>query len=193
MMAAMMSHGYYALSEKLYPPYSEKSGGRFILAALNDRYWPITAFKRIGCPSQKRCSTFGPGARDRSVRRLQGKDQNDTLPTVAANSATGCENPKQSRREAPQNLSWRFFSSSIRLYGGCAWETFGSTGCLDCRFLTPRTAVTQAREKARGSSSNQGSLPMTRTNPLKICLSPLRNPQSHNALPRHTSPIGGAK
>lgn len=77
-------------------------------------------------------------------------------PTVAANSATGCENPKQSRRKAPQNQSRRFFSSAIWLYGGCAWETFGSTGCLDCRFLTPRTAVTQAREKARGSSSNQG-------------------------------------
>jgi len=75
---------------------------------------------------------------------------------VAAKSATGCESPKQSRRKAPQNLSWRFFSSAIRLYGGCAWETFGSTGCLDCRFLTPRTAVTQAREKARDSSSNQG-------------------------------------
>jgi hypothetical protein len=40
MMAAMMPHGHYALIDKLYPAYSEKNGGRFILAALNDRYWP---------------------------------------------------------------------------------------------------------------------------------------------------------
>ena len=90
------------------------------------------------------------------LSKVAGKGPGRYPPTVAANSATGCESPKQSRRKAPQNLSWRFFSSAIWLYGGRAWETFGSTGCLDCRFLTPRTAVTQAREKARGSSSNQG-------------------------------------
>lgn len=57
----------------------------------------------------------------------------------------------------PRTLSRRFFSSAVSFYGGCAWETLGSTGCLDCRFLTLRTDATQTCEKVRGSSSNQGT------------------------------------
>ncbi|MNJ55077.1 hypothetical protein D3C77_505510 [compost metagenome] len=55
------------------------------------------------------------------------------------------------------------------VYGGCAWETFGSAGFLDSRFANPRTATTLNRlATVRGSSSNQGVPPMHALNPSKI-------------------------
>ena len=44
-----------------------------------------------------------------SCRWLQGEERSRYPSAVAANSATGCESPNQSRRKAPQNLSSRFF------------------------------------------------------------------------------------
>lgn len=39
------------------------------------------------------------------------------------------------------------------IYGGCAWETFGSAGFLDSRFANPRTAATSIRLATNGGSS----------------------------------------
>ncbi|MGR3887973.1 hypothetical protein FW764_13595 [Pseudomonas sp. 1152_12] len=67
------------------------------------------------------------------------------LPAVAANSATGPDNPARCRRtKRPQNpICRRFFSPNISCNGGCAWETFGSAGFLYLRFISLRTAATQ--------------------------------------------------
>lgn len=82
---------------------------------------------------------------------------------VAANSATGFGDPTNSRRTgAPITIAGAFFVLAYPVYGGCAWETFGSAGFLDSRFANLRTAATPIRLATnRGSSSNQGVATMT--------------------------------
>ena len=88
---------------------------------------------------------------------------------VAANSATGRENPSNVRRTgAPIKIAGVFFVPAILNYGGCAWAGFGLAGFLTSRFLTPRTAATPSREKDGGSSSTLGAPPMTTIIPSKI-------------------------
>ncbi|MCK3839089.1 hypothetical protein E4O97_21155 [Pseudomonas sp. W15Feb34] len=77
-----------------------------------------------------------------------------TLPPVAANSATGPENPARCRRtkRTKNPICRRFFSPHNSCNGGCAWETFGSAGFLYLRFLSLRIAATHSPENERGSS-----------------------------------------
>lgn len=90
-------------------------------------------------------------------------------PTVAANSATGRENPWNVRRNsAPITIAGAFLVPAILCYGGCAWAGFGLAGFLTSRFLTPRTAATLSREKDGGSSSTLGAEPMHTLIPSKI-------------------------
>lgn len=91
-------------------------------------------------------------------------------PTVAANSATGRENPNiKLAHKRPMSIAGAFSMPAMSLYGGRAWETFGSAGCQLARFLTPRTAATQSREKDRGSSMTQvGATHMHALTPSKI-------------------------
>ena len=91
------------------------------------------------------------------IIRLHPPHHHANLPTSLQIQRPGVRTRVNQGAKRPRTLSRRFFSSAISFYGGCAWETFGSTGCLDCRFLTLRTAATQTCEKVRGSSSNQGA------------------------------------
>ena len=62
---------------------------------------------------------------------------------VAAKSATGFGDPSSCRRTgAPITIAGAFFVPASLLYGGCAWETFGSAGVLYARFANLRTAAT---------------------------------------------------
>lgn len=91
-------------------------------------------------------------------------------PTVAANSATGRENPNiKLAHKRPMSIAGAFSMPAMSLYGGRAREAFGSAGCQLARFLTPRTAATQSREKDRGSSMTQvGATHMHALNPSKV-------------------------
>ena len=81
---------------------------------------------------------------------------------VAAKSATGFGDPMNSRRTgAPITITGAFFVPAHPVYGGCAWETFGSAGFLDSRFANLRTAATRNRlATISGSSSNLGAVTM---------------------------------
>ncbi|MGV8860837.1 MAG: hypothetical protein ACOH2O_13435 [Pseudomonas sp.] len=76
--------------------------------------------------------------------------------------AIGFSGPTNSRhKSASITIAGAFFMPAPLVYGGCAWEIFGSAGFLDSRSANPRTAATLIRLAAnRGSSSNQGALPM---------------------------------
>ncbi len=89
---------------------------------------------------------------------------------VAANSATGFSGPSTYRRtSASDSIACAFFVPATLVYGGCAWETFGSAGVLYARSANPRTAATLIRLAAnRGSSSHTGALQMHALNPSKI-------------------------
>lgn len=89
---------------------------------------------------------------------------------VAANLATGFGDPMNSRRNsAPIPIAGAFFVPACPVYGGCAWETFGSAGFLDSRFANPRTAATLNRlATVGGSSSKSRSSTMHALNPSKI-------------------------
>ena len=78
--------------------------------------------------------------------------------SVAANSATGFDGPISKRRTgAPITIAGAFFVPAHSVYGGCAWETFGSAGFLLPRSVNLRTAATLIRLTAnRGSSSAKG-------------------------------------
>lgn len=89
---------------------------------------------------------------------------------VAANSANGFDGPISKRRTcAPITIAGAFFVPAHPVYGGCAWETFGSAGFLLPRSVNLRTAATPIRLTAnRGSSSAKGATPMPTLNPSKI-------------------------
>lgn len=68
---------------------------------------------------------------------------------VAAKSVAGCGSPSSNRRSSAQQLiAGAFFVPAMPCYGGCARETFGSTG-----FLLPRssTLAHSRRPNSRGS------------------------------------------
>ncbi len=89
---------------------------------------------------------------------------------VAANSATDLGGSNDFRRNsAIYSIAGAFFVPAFLLYGGCAWETFGSAGVLYARFANPRTAATLIRlATISGSSSHTGASPMHALNPSKI-------------------------
>ncbi|TKK02808.1 hypothetical protein PflCFBP13510_20610 [Pseudomonas fluorescens] len=79
-----------------------------------------------------------------TVSQLHPPYHHATLPFVAANSATGPDNPSRCRRNKRHQTRFAgvFFSPLISCNGGCAWETFGSAGFLYLRFISLRTAAT---------------------------------------------------
>lgn len=81
---------------------------------------------------------------------------------VAHMAISGPENPRKSRRHSAKVLSTAsaFFMLAVSFYGGCVRGIFGCAGFLDSLFLSPRTAATYSPENDRGSSSNQGAVPM---------------------------------
>ena len=92
-------------------------------------------------------------------------------PTVAANSATGRENPNiKLAHKRPMSIAGAFSMPAMSLYGGRAWETFGSAGCQLARSANPRTAATPNRVAAIGGSSRTqvGAVPMHALIPSKI-------------------------
>jgi len=85
---------------------------------------------------------------------------------VAANSATGPDNPTTQRPHLrPISIGGAFFTPAKSFYGGCAWETFGSAGGLCARFISPRTAATHSPDNERGSSPHKGAVPLPTLNP----------------------------
>ena len=92
---------------------------------------------------------------------------------VAANSATGFDGPKITRRTgAPIPIAGAFFVPAVPCYGSCAWGAFGRAGFRVSRSVNPRTAATHIRLTAnRGSSTTHGAPPMQTT----------RNPSTHAA------------
>lgn len=73
---------------------------------------------------------------------------------VAANSATGFDDPNRNRRHSAQDpIASAFFVPAMSFYGGCAWEDFGPAGFRFPRFVNPRTAATPIRLTTFGGSS----------------------------------------
>ncbi len=84
--------------------------------------------------------------------------------SVAVNLATGFGDPITVRRtSAPITIAGAFFVPAHSVYGGCAWETLGSAGCLTSRFANLRTAAALNRLATISGSSNPtlGVPPMT--------------------------------
>ena len=70
----------------------------------------------------------------------------------------------------PKTIAGAFFVPAVPLYGGRAWETFGSAGFQFPRFANLRTAATYNRlATVRGSSYNEiGAPPMHTLNPSRL-------------------------
>ncbi len=82
---------------------------------------------------------------------------------VAVNPATGFGDPLENLAHMrPKTIAGAFFVPAMPLYGGRAWETFGSAGFQVSRFANLRTAATHNRlATVRGSSKNKlGAPPM---------------------------------
>ena len=136
------------------------------------------------CPCPRVGTTEGARARLKKKRRMVSLRQHDEQhiiglassrdgrygSPVAANSATGFGDPISKRRTgAPITIAGAFFVSAHPVYGGCAWETFGSAGFRLPRFANLRTAATQLFGDKRGSSySVNGATPMTTLIPSKV-------------------------
>lgn len=85
---------------------------------------------------------------------------------VTVNPVAGFGDPINVRRTgAKKTIAGAFFVPAMSLYGGRAWETFGSAGCLTSRFANLRTAATHNRlATVRGSSNTTlGAVPMKHT------------------------------
>lgn len=107
----------------------------------------------------------------RSIFLVAGnRDARYGSPKSTVNPVVGRENPDSKRRNsAPISIAGAFFTPAVQLYGGRARADFGLAGFLLPRFLTPRTAATQSREKDGGSSSSaKGVPPMHALNPSRI-------------------------
>lgn len=92
-------------------------------------------------------------------------------PPVAANSAIGRRGPQlKLAHKRPMSIAGAFSLPAMSLYGGRAWETFGSAGCQLARSANPRTAATPNRVAAIGGSSRTqvGAVPMHALNPSRI-------------------------
>ena len=86
--------------------------------------------------------------------------------TVTVNPVTGFGDPLENLAHMrPKTFAGAFFVPAMPLYGGRAWETFGSAGCQLARFANLRTAATHNRlATVRGSSTSQvGAPPMKHT------------------------------
>ena len=81
---------------------------------------------------------------------------------VTVNPVAGFGDPNNSRRTGAHHpIAGAFFVPAMPCYGGRAWETFGSAGCLESRFANLRTAATHNRlATVRGSSTTLGAPPM---------------------------------
>ena len=151
--------------------------------AFSRAFFPLSRALFVqSCPSPRLGTTGAPlGTNSKTALKINDKRSTTRVASsrgeryclhVAANSATGFGDPKNSRRTgAPITIAGAFFVPAYPVYGGCAWETFGSAGFLDSRFANPRTAATHYRLATNsGSSSNQGALPMTSIIPPAIRL-----------------------
>ena len=77
---------------------------------------------------------------------------------AGAKSSAGRENPNSQRRTSAPMTGAFFVPVS---YGGCAWETFGSAGFLECRSANPRTvAPIRCFAAAGDDSTTLGVIPM---------------------------------
>lgn len=80
---------------------------------------------------------------------------------AAAKSAVGFGDPINSRRTSAHRDTGVFFMPAHRVYGGCAWETFGSAGFLESRFANLRTATPiNCLATVGDGSSTLGATPM---------------------------------
>lgn len=76
-------------------------------------------------------------------------------------SSAGFGDSKQNRRTSAHRETGAFFASTVRVYGGCAWETARSAGFLFVRFANLRTATPIDCLATVGDGSNQiGVTPM---------------------------------
>ncbi len=94
--------------------------------------------------------------------------------SVAANSAAGFGDSSNVRRTSAHHpIEGAFFVPAMLCYGGRAWETERSAGCLTSRFANLRTAATLNRlATVRGSSNQTLGAPLMQTT---------RNPSTHAA------------
>lgn len=80
---------------------------------------------------------------------------------VTANSVTGFDGPKTTRRtQAPLPTAGAFFVPAARVYGSCAWETARSAGFRVSRPVNLRTATAfhDRLTAIRGSSKTHTEL-----------------------------------
>ncbi len=94
---------------------------------------------------------------------------------AAAKSAAGFGDPRETWRTSAHRETGAFFMPVHRVYGGCAWETFGSAGFQVSRFANLRTATPINCLATVGDGSKLGDLPM---------LFPTRNPSARAAAHR---------
>ena len=83
---------------------------------------------------------------------------------AAAKSVADLGRSNYSRRTSAHRLAGAFFVSATQRYGGCAWDTFGCAGSLECRSANPRTVAPIRCLAATGDGSKtQGAIPMKPT------------------------------
>lgn len=87
--------------------------------------------------------------------------------TVAANSATGCGSPFNSRRtSAIVSKAGAFFVPAVSFYGGCAQGALGRAGFLEFRSSTPVHRHRPSCGSDAGGSSTLGAVPMKHSHAL---------------------------
>jgi len=97
-----------------------------------------------------------------------------------AKSSAGFGDSELNRRTSAHRETGAFFASTVRVYGGCAWETARSAGFLFVRFANLRTATPKHCLATVGDGSNQiGVTPMA-----LLRLFPTRNPAEKAAAHR---------
>lgn len=90
---------------------------------------------------------------------------------VTVNPVAGFGDPISKRRtSARKTIAGAFFVPAMSLYGGRAWEAFGSAGFLLPRFANLRTAATHNRLATVCGSSYEakGAPPMHTLNPSRL-------------------------
>ena len=94
---------------------------------------------------------------------------------ATAKSVVGFGDPRETWRISAHRETGAFFMPVHRVYGGCAWETFGSAGFQVSRFANPRTVTSNRCLATAGGGSKLGDLPMR---------FPTRNPSARAAAHR---------
>lgn len=80
---------------------------------------------------------------------------------AGAKSSAGFGDSELNRRTSAHRETGAFFASTVRVYGGCAWETARSAGFLFVRFANLRTATPKHCLATVEDGSNQvGVSPM---------------------------------